>query len=74
MKAYNSLVPEIIFSVTQHCATRSVAQLKAFNPDQVIIAGVCIIREGQVTSPASQILLYFVWLSPLLVLDFPQIK
>ena len=74
MKAYNSLAPEIIFSVTQHWTSRSVAQLKAFNPDQVIIAGVCIIREDQVTSPPSQILLYFVWLLPPLVLDFPQIK
>ena len=58
MRVYNGLAPEITFSVTQHCTTRWVAQLKAFNPDQVIIAGVCIIRQDQVTSPPSQTLLY----------------
>lgn len=51
MRAYNGLAPEITFSVTQHCTTRWVTQLKAFNPDQVIIAGVCIIRQDQVTHP-----------------------
>lgn len=39
-----------------HGTTRSVAQLKAFNPDQVVIAGVCIIRQDQFTSPPSQTL------------------
>lgn len=58
MRAYNGLAPEITFSVTQHCTTRWVVRLKAFNPDQVIIAGVCIIRQDQVNTPPSQPLLY----------------
>ena len=36
-----------------HGTTRSVAQLKAFNPDQVVIAGVCIIRRDHYLTPIS---------------------